>query len=108
MIYSVSYVLGREKAISDHLDTTNFRNFLKCSAFISAQLPFTTKSSPRKNNTLSLVGVRCSIALTPATNACELVKLGIFILFNPLSGNALDWKVWKWCSRDFENLIVNI
>jgi hypothetical protein len=60
MIYFVSYVLGlakrgrenSENAISDDLETPNFRNFLKCSAFISAQLPFTTKSSPRKNNTL--------------------------------------------------------
>ena len=57
MIYFVSYVLGlarenSENAISDHLETPNFRNFLKCSAFISAQLPFMTKSSPRKNNTL--------------------------------------------------------
>ena len=41
-----------ENAISDHLETADFQNFLKCSAFISAQLPFTTKSSPRKNNTL--------------------------------------------------------
>jgi hypothetical protein len=41
-----------ENAISDHLETADFRNFLKCSAFISAKLPFTTKSSPRKNNTL--------------------------------------------------------
>jgi hypothetical protein len=60
MIYFVSYVLGlvkrgsenSENAISDHVETPNFRNFLKCSTFISAQLPFTTKSSPRKNNTL--------------------------------------------------------
>jgi hypothetical protein len=57
MIYFVSYVLGlarenSENAISDHLETPNFRNFLKCSAFISAQQPFTTKSSPRKNNIL--------------------------------------------------------
>jgi hypothetical protein len=57
MIYFVSYLLGlarenSENAISDHLDTPNFRHFLKCSAFISAQLPFMTKSSPRKNNTL--------------------------------------------------------
>jgi hypothetical protein len=38
MIYFVSYVLGlarenSENAISDHLETQNFRNFLKCSAF---------------------------------------------------------------------------
>ena len=38
-----------ENAISDHLETPHF---LKCTAFISAQLSFTTKSSPRKNNTL--------------------------------------------------------
>jgi hypothetical protein len=42
MIYFVSYLLGlarenSENAISDHLETPNFRNFLKCSAFISAQ-----------------------------------------------------------------------
>ena len=62
MIYFVSYLLGlarenSENAISDHLDTPNF---LKCSAFISAQLPFTTKSSPRKNNTL-----QSGLRLTP-------------------------------------------
>jgi hypothetical protein len=62
MIYFISYLLGlarenSENAISDHLDTTNF---LKCSAFISAQLPFTTKSSPRKNNTL-----QSGLRLTP-------------------------------------------
>ena len=53
MIYFVSYVLGlakrgrenSENAISDYLETPKFQNVLKCSAFISAQLPFTKKSS---------------------------------------------------------------
>ena len=67
MIYFVSYVLGlascdcerlnSENAISDHLETPNFRNFLKCSAFISAQLPFATKSKvPRAKIILYSLG----------------------------------------------------
>jgi hypothetical protein len=86
MIYFVSYVLGlarenSENAISDHLETPNFRNFLKCSAFISAQQPFTTKSSPRKNNILQsgpsppdgrnfLYGRSVASTLPPLQNKC--------------------------------------
>jgi hypothetical protein len=54
MIYFVSYVLGlvrenSENAISaaDNLKTLSWMFCLH-----SAQLPFTTKSSPRKNNAL--------------------------------------------------------